>query len=41
MKNQQLAMITMTLNEKNIQFWLFSLQFDALFGSLDCDYTHN
>jgi hypothetical protein len=39
MKNQ--PMIAMTLNKNLSNFDCLFLQFDALFGSLDCDYTHN
>jgi len=42
MKKQQLAIITMALNGKTwifIQFWFFSLQLNALFGSFNCDCT--
>jgi hypothetical protein len=42
MKKKQLAMITMVLNGKLkyfSNFDSFSLRSDALFGSLDCDYT--
>jgi hypothetical protein len=41
-EKQQLAMIAMVLNGKHkyfSNFDYFSLRFDALFGSLDCDYT--
>jgi hypothetical protein len=42
MKKKKLAMIAMVLNGKHkyfSNFNYFSLRFDALFGSLDCDYT--